>query len=169
MQYTGGPDGGENLSASIDGRGNLITHFAEGDVRFDKPVVYQIDANQQKQMVDGHYVLRADGQLGFEVGMYDRQRELVIDPTMTYSTYLGGSNVDVGMGVALDRFGSCFITGSTLSTDFPTMNPLKVYQGGKDIFITKFNSKASAPEYSTFVGGSGDDVATDIHLDTLGI
>lgn len=167
LRFASGPDGEGSFSSSIDNNGDLVGHLEGGDVRFRKPVVYQMDS-QQRKLIDGHYVLRGNGQVGFEVAAYDRSRQLVIDPTLSYSTYLGGSNVDVGLGVTLDRFGSCFITGSTVSSDFPTMNPFGGYQGGKDIFITKFNSKASAPEYSTFVGGSGDDVASDIHLDNLG-
>lgn len=168
LRFTGGPEGGDSLSSSIDSNGDLVAHLQGGDVRFHRPLVYQTDGQQHKHLIDGHYVLRGSDQVGFAVAAYDRGRQLVIDPTLSYSTYLGGSNVDVGLGVTLDRFGSCFITGSTLSSDFPTFNPLMGYQGQQDIFITKFNSKASAPEYSTFVGGSADDVATDIHLDSLG-
>lgn len=169
LQFAGGPDGVERLASSIDDDGDLVAHLDGGNVRFHKPVVYQTDGEQRKRVVDAHYVLRKGGQVGFEVGAYDRSRQLVIDPSVSYSTYLGGSNADAGLGVTLDRFGSCFISGSTLSTDFPTLNPLQAaLGGGKDIFITKFNSKATAPEYSTYVGGSGDDVATDIRLDNLG-
>jgi uncharacterized repeat protein (TIGR01451 family) len=168
LRFGNGPDGGDRLSSSIDNHGDLVAHLEGGDVRFHKPVVYQTDDQQHKTLIDGHYVSRGEGQVGFEVAAYDRSKQLVIDPTLNYSTYLGGNNVDVGLGVTLDHFGSCFITGSTLSSDFPTVGPLMEYQGGKDVFITKFNSRATSPEYSTFVGGSGDDVATDIHLDTLG-
>jgi len=168
LQFAGGPDGMALLAPSIDKNGDLVAHLEGGDVRFHKPIVYQTDG-QHKKLIDGEYVLQSGGRLGFSLGSYDRSRELVIDPAVNYSTFLGGSNADVGLGVTLDRFGSCFITGSTLSSDFPTMSPLQgSLAGGKDIFITKFNSKATAPEYSTFIGGSGDDVATDIRLDTLG-
>ena len=168
LQFAGGPEGVVALSPSIDNNGDLVAHLEGGDVRFHKPIVYQTDG-PHKKLIDGQYVLQSNGLLKFRLGSYDRGRELVIDPAVNYSTYLGGSNVDVGLGVTLDRFGSCFITGSTMSSDFPTLNPLQgSLAGGKDIFITKFNSKATAPEYSTFIGGSGDDVATDIHLDNLG-
>jgi uncharacterized repeat protein (TIGR01451 family) len=168
LQFTTGAQAAQNLSPVIDNTGDLIAHLEGGDVRFHKPVVYQL-AGSQKQIIDGGYVLEANGDVGFSVGAYDRNRELVIDPTAAYSTYLGGSNVDVGLGVTLDGFGSCFITGYTLSTDFPTENPLQAANAGEeDIFITKFDAQADSPEYSTYVGGSGNDVATDIHLDNLG-
>ncbi len=168
LQFTTGAQGTQNLFPAIDSAGDLIAHLEGGDVRFHKPLVYQI-AGSQKQFIDGRYLLQANGEVAFALGAYDRNRELVIDPTAAYSTYLGGSNVDVGLGVTLDGFGSCFITGYTLSTDFPTENPLQAANaGGEDIFITKFDAHADAPEYSTYVGGSGNDVATDIHLDNLG-
>ncbi len=168
LHFGGEADGSHHLASSIDGNGDLMVHLASGDVRFHQPVVYQKHGSE-KTLVASRYQVGDNGQITFALGSYDRSRELVIDPTISYSTFLGGNNVDVAMGVALDRFGSCFITGSTLSSDFPLMNPLQTASaGGKDIFITKFNSKASAPEYSTYVGGSGDDVATDIHIDSLG-
>lgn len=169
LSFGAGPEGDRKLSSIVDQNGDLVTHLERGDVLFHKPVVYQINNQQQKNIIDGRYVLRDGGQVGFEIGKYDHTRDLVIDPTMAYSTYLGGSNADVGMGVALDCCGDAFITGSTLSTDFPTENPEQpTNAGGKDIFITKFDAAADAEDYSTYVGGSKDDVATDILLDNLG-
>jgi uncharacterized repeat protein (TIGR01451 family) len=169
LGFGGGTEGAEKLPSSIDDNGDLVAQLDGGDVRFHKPVIYQIDGHQHRNLIDGGYTLRADGEVGFEVEAYDHSKELVIDPTLTYSTYLGGSNVDVGLGVTLDHFGSCFVTGSTLSTDFPTENPLQAANAGEeDIFITKFPGSAGTPEYSTYVGGSGNDVANDILLDNLG-
>jgi uncharacterized repeat protein (TIGR01451 family) len=178
LHFGSGAEGAESLSSTIDNNGDLVAHLEGGDVRFHKPVVYQSatyqsDDQQHRNLIDGRYVLRASGQVGFELGTYDRSKELVIDPTLTYSTYLGGSNVDVAFGVAVDCCGSAFVTGSTLSTDFPvTAAPNGALQptnaGEKDIFVTKFDAGADSEEYSTYVGGSGDDVATDIHLDNLG-
>ena len=169
LSFGTGPEGAHKLSSFIDQNGDLVTHLEGGNVLFHKPVVYQLNDRQQKNIIDGGYVLRAGGQVGFEIGKYDHSKELVIDPTMAYSTYLGGSNADVAMGIALDCCGDAFITGSTLSTDFPTANPLQsTNAGGKDIFITKFDAAADGEDYSTYVGGSKDDVATDILLDNLG-
>jgi len=169
LRFGSGPEGEGRLSSVIDANGDLVTHLEGGAVRFHKPVVYQTDGKLRKSILDGRYLLRADGQVGFEIGQYDHSRELVIDPTLAYSTYLGGSNADVAMGIALDCCGDAFITGSTLSTDFPVDSPLQAKNaGGQDIFITKFDSAADSEDYSTYVGGSKDDVATDILLDNLG-
>jgi uncharacterized repeat protein (TIGR01451 family) len=168
LRFRGGAEGAEKLSSGIASDGDLVEHLEGGDVRFHKPVVYQTDGQQHRNLIDGSYILHADGEVGFELAAYDHGKELVIDPILTYSTYLGGDNVDVGLGITVDCCGSAFVTGSTLSTDFPTTGPLQGYSGGKDIFITKFDAGGDSEEYSTYVGGSGDDVANDIQLDNLG-
>jgi len=167
LRFSGGGD--VNPSLTVDENGDLVAHLSGGGVRFHKPVVYQADAQQHKNLIDGRYMLSADGAVRFEIGAYDHGKELVIDPAIFLSTYVGGSKADAGLGVAVDSFGSPFITGSTLSTDFPTLNPLySTNAGGKDIFITKLDGAGDAEVYSTYVGGSADDVATDILLDNLG-
>ena len=76
-----------------------------------------------------------------------------------YSTYLGGSGDDFGHGIAVDGSGNAYVTGYTNSTNFPTTNPLQASNGGgTDAFVTKINAAGSARVYSTYLGGSGDDV-----------
>ena len=65
-------------------------------------------------------MLRGPSQVGFDVADYDSSRPLVIDPTLVYSTYLGGSQVDFGVGIAVDASGSAYVTGYTGSPGFPT-------------------------------------------------
>ncbi len=74
---------------------------------------------------------------------------------LLYSTYLGGSLTDNGASIAVDSFGNALVTGSTQSTDFPTMNPLQASLSGiGDAFVTKLNATGSALIYSTYLGGS---------------
>ncbi len=170
VRFAGGAAADKKLPLTIDG-GDVVVHLDAGDVRFHKPVIYQTEGEQRK-LIEGDYVLRADGQLGFHIGTYDRNKDLVIDPAVSYSTYLGslgGTGATTGMGVTLDCCGDAFITGSTLSTDFPTVSPVQGANAGeKDIFISKFDVAGTELDYSTYVGGSGDDVANDIMLDNLG-
>jgi hypothetical protein len=85
-----------------------------------------------------------------------------------YSTYLGGSNSDVGNGVAVDSTGNAYVIGSTTSTDFPTANPLQPANGGgSDMFVTKFNPTGSALVYSTYLGSNLNDYGNGIALDSL--
>src|SRR6185369_14857505 len=84
-----------------------------------------------------------------------------------YSTYLGGSGYDVGYGIAVEPSGNAYVTGNTTSTDFLTTNPLQPSFGGGsppfgDVFVTKINAAESVYLYSTYLGGSGDDVGYGI-------
>ncbi|MDF5715841.1 MAG: SBBP repeat-containing protein [Rhizonema sp. NSF051] len=88
---------------------------------------------------------------------------------MFYSTYLGGSNSDIAESIAVDRAGSAYIAGQTESTNFPTQNPLQPAYGGiNDAFITKLNPDGDALVYSTFLGGSGINVALDVAVNRTG-
>jgi hypothetical protein len=141
----------EGATASLDKGGNLIV----GEARFRKPVVYQEGAGG-RTFVDGRYLLHGQ-RAGFTVAKYDRSKPLVIDPALSYSTYLSGSNGDLGAGIAVDSAGSAYVTGYTESSDFPTT--LGAYQttlsGGSDIFVTKFSPSGTSLVYSTYLGGSG--------------
>jgi hypothetical protein len=88
-----------------------------------------------------------------------------------YSTYLGGSSPtgDSGSGIAADRSGNAYVVGETFSADFPTVNPVQsALNGLSDAFLTKINASGSALAYSTFLGGSGTDVAGSVAVDGLG-
>ena len=88
---------------------------------------------------------------------------------LTYSTYLGGSSNDFAEGIAVDRNGNSYVTGYTISNDFPTKNPIQASKNGPfDAFVTKINSAGSALDYSTFLGGSGDCFAHGIAVDSRG-
>jgi hypothetical protein len=88
---------------------------------------------------------------------------------LVYSTYLGGSSGGGGTGIAVDASGNAYVTGSTYSTDFPTANPLQaVSGGGDDAFVAKVNPAGSALVYSTYLGGSADDVGQGIAVDSTG-
>jgi hypothetical protein len=85
---------------------------------------------------------------------------------LVYSTYLGGSADDSGTGIALDASGNPYVTGQTRSTDFPTRNPFQAANGGGvDAFVTRLNAEGSSIMYSTYLGGSADEAATDIAVD----
>ena len=85
---------------------------------------------------------------------------------LIYSTFLGGSGSDFGNGIAFDVSGNVYVTGETDSTNFPLQNPIQAAKGGGvDAFVAKLNAAGSALEYSTYLGGNGEDKGTAIALD----
>src|SRR5262249_3285218 len=89
---------------------------------------------------------------------------------LTYSTYLGGSSSDIGLGIAVDGSGNAYVTGSTQSSNFPTTpgNFGQAFDGTRDGFVTKLNAAGSGLAYSVFLGGSGDDYGRGIAVDSSG-
>ena len=87
-----------------------------------------------------------------------------------YSTYLGGSSLDVGLGIAVDASGRAYITGYTRSDNFPTENAYQGAHGGGgwDAFVTGFTADGSGLMYSTYLGGSGYDAGWGIAVDASG-
>ena len=90
---------------------------------------------------------------------------------LVYSTYLGGSDDDRGNGIAVDGAGSAYVTGFTLSTDFPTTagaTQTTYAGGGNDAFVMKLNAAGSGLAYSTYLGGTDDDRGNGIAVDGAG-
>lgn len=109
---------------------------------------------------------------GFEVGDYDRSKTLVLDPAvLVYCGYIGGSDEDRAYGIAIDASGNAYVLGITQSADatFPEkVGPDVTYNGGGDTFIAKVNSSATALVYCGYIGGSGEDLPSDIAVDASG-
>src|SRR6266702_2945648 len=149
--------------------GDLVLTSGTGEVHLRSPRIYQ-EADGVRHNVRGRYLIKNDGEVGFAVAMYDRRRTLVIDPVLAYATYLGGSSDDDGSGVAVDSAGNAYITGTTFSTDFPTVNAIQpTFHGGRDVFVTKINADGTALGYSTYLGGSvGSDFGVAIAVDSTG-
>src|SRR5262245_4830853 len=138
----------------ISGEGELLLQTAGGEIRQHRPIAYQ-EVNGARQEVRCSYVLKEKDQIGFEVAAYDVTKPLVIDPVLTYSTYLGGSSGEFAQGIAVDSSGNAYVTGRTLSSDFPTANPLQPNNAGTcGVFVTKLNPQGSSLVYSTYLGGS---------------
>jgi Cep192 domain 4/Beta-propeller repeat len=146
--------------------GNLVVHVRGGEVVLQKPVVYQ-EAVGGKKSIHGHYVLKGNREVAFEAGPYDKSRPLVVDPTLVYSTYVGGTGSDYGVAIAVDSTGDAYIGGNTTSTDFPTTtNP---YQQSGATFVTKLNATGTALIYSTYFGQtSGSNEVEDLAIDSNG-
>jgi hypothetical protein len=153
----------------VDERGDLVIHTPGGQIRQHKPVIYQ-EENGVRQEITGGYALKTDHQVGFEIGAYDPDRSLIIDPTLVYSTYLGGSGLDAGHGIAVDEAGNVYVTGRTSSVDFPVMDPLRLTPAGgsSEVFVAKLNPTGRQLIYSTYLGGNLGDEGNDIAVDSAG-
>jgi len=152
---------------TTDAAGNLAVATSAGDLTLNKPVAYQ-ERDGVRQLVDARFILKANHQVGFELGSYDRTRELVIDPSLSYATYLGGTMEDVGFGITVDAAGDSFITGHSDSPTFPGFSGTVIgHSGGFSAFVTELDP-TGALVYTTFVGGSGDDLGAAIAVDSTG-
>jgi hypothetical protein len=132
-------------------------------------VVYQwVDGARRE--VQGRYVVHGASRVGFALATYDRSIPLVIDPVITYSTYLGGSGDDEPIWSDIDRSGNFYVAGETGSPDFPTTR--KAFQpafgGGADAFVAKLNRSGSGLVWSTYLGGDAFDVAIGLDVDRRG-
>jgi hypothetical protein len=147
----------------IDSEGRLVFTTRFGEVKLAELRVYQGDRE-----IGGRFVERPGG-WGIEVGSYDPTQLLVIDP-LVYSTYIGGSDGQGGLAIAVDGSGNAYVTGSTSSLDYDvTPGAFQTTNGGQsDVFVTKLNATGTALVYSTYIGGSWYDYGNAIAVDGSG-
>jgi len=160
-------EGAERLS--LNEEGDLMVAMKNGEVRLQKPVAYQ-EVEGVKRELPASYRLKSAHQVGFQVAAHDESRPLIIDPVVVYSTYLGGNDYDIGLGIAADAAGNAYLSGYTFSANFPTTaGAFQTNLGGSaNAFVTKLNSTISGIVYSTYLGGSGGDASTGIAVDASG-
>jgi hypothetical protein len=178
----------QNPRPIIDANGDLVISTEAGVVRFHRPVVYQTPVGAlslrsaqgrlsmsktpvrtpvpERQSLHASYVVTADHRISFAIPNYDPSKPLVIDPVLSYATYLGGSLDDAGNGIAVDPDGNVYVVGSTGSSDFPLPGGSKSTPGGgEDVFVAKLNSTGTTLLYSAYLGGNVDDHGAGIALD----
>lgn len=166
-----------------------ITVEASSSVRFDvddKTVFFQTPQSEKVFLQDTQLkVFQQDGKeisgcfeakgieqnrYGFHLSSFDHSQSLVIDPLMlSFSTFLGGSGYDYAYDVVVDTYNNTYVIGKTDSIAFPVTPRASntTYNGGdSDLFITKLNPEGSGLEFSTYLGGSGEDSGYSIAVDT---
>lgn len=182
---------------TLEANGDLAMHTRAGEIRLHAPRVYQtVPHSGQSTPVAAKFALRGNNQVGFALADYDRSRALVIDPVLSYSTYLGGSGAEscstiIGQpvtgttsgganagvprcpAVAVDSAQNIYIAGSTMSTDFPGPSgtaPRLGTAGTANVFIAKINPSASPAAaqliFSTYLGGNGVDYTAGVGVDS---
>lgn len=158
-------DGARKLS--VDPNGDLRIEAKDGVLWQQKPKVYQ-ENNGSRREIGGHYVI-SGRDVRFALDRYNPDRELVIDPVVNYSTYLGGTQNEEPEGVAVDGAGNTYTVGTTNSTNFPgPFNTTLLPRGGTDIFVIKIDPTGKNILYSVLIGGTADENGFGIAIDSAG-
>lgn len=153
--------------------GDLLVETDAGEVIWKRPSLYQDRAGHRTTVAGGFRVDRRT--VSFDIGPYDESQTLVIDPILSYATYLGGSANEMARGVTVDQAGNIYITGFTTSEDLPVSeSAVQTAFAGQttafftgDAYIAKF-TPTGALAYLTYLGGSADDEGMSIAVDSAG-
>jgi hypothetical protein len=156
-------------SLQIDPHGDLVIRGEHMEVREEAPAVYQVTPLGTRVEIGARHELLDPHTLGFKLDAYDPSLPLVIDPVISYATYIGGSGMSAVTGLALDASGNLYVTGWTEAVDFHIVGPVQgSNKGGVDAFVGKLNAAGTAFVYATYIGGQGDDRAAGIAVDGSG-
>jgi hypothetical protein len=163
--YLGGTGGDQGGGIAVDARGNAYVTGTTNSADF--PLAHPLATNHALHGTANAFVSKLS---------FDNR-----DPTpvlaFAYSTYLGGGDLDRGLGIAVDAGGNAYVTGFTTSPDFPTPHPLpapdNALRGFQNAFVSKlsFNDRnpTLALAFSTYLGGSGFlDAGNGIAVDARG-
>jgi hypothetical protein len=165
------------VNPTLDADGNLSAAFIQ-----KRPVAYQLAGDGSRTLVSSRYHRNSDGTFSFALGRYDTRRDLVIDPTLTFSLYISGSSQDTAKAIGHDANGFIYVGGITLSTDFEIdPNTMLIpggpqgssYIGGYDLFFAQVHpniTDGSNPVgFATYIGGTNDDILNDMAVAPSGL
>jgi len=147
---------------------------AEGGLELVPLVWRQPKAYQGSNQIASHFQVRGNV-ASFSLGSWDHSQSMTIDPVLAYATYLGAANNEAARAIGLDSAGNVYIAGYTTSNNLPvSRTAVQPAYGGQtanfmtgDAFVAKYNP-AGVLQYLTYLGGSGDDVASAIAVDGAG-
>jgi Beta-propeller repeat/Abnormal spindle-like microcephaly-assoc'd, ASPM-SPD-2-Hydin len=149
----------------LDEEGNLVLSLGNGEIHFQSPIVYQ-QSGGQRTPVNGSYVVTDPTHIAFQLGSYDSTKPLVIDPVLSYSTYLGGSGADQSNGIAVDSNGNVYVAGYTNAVDFPVTTLGTLAANADHVFVAKLNSTGTSLIYADYIGGNSNDYGIALVLDS---
>ena len=157
----------------LDSDGDLLFECGAGLLRHHRPIAYQMIDGRRVE-VSASYRLEGEREIVFNLGDYRKDLALVIDPVLSYSSYLGGTDADRAWAVATDGSGNAIVAGETQSATI-TGRQGQAFSGfvggdalGGDAFVAKINADGSGLAWFTYIGGSGADRAFSVALDSLG-
>jgi hypothetical protein len=161
-------DGAEGITI-VDGS-NLIIETKISNLLDAELCIYQ-KYNGKKHQINGNFLIINEMEYGFDIqDEYNNHEDLIIDPVLMYSTYVGDTGEESARDLEVDSNGYAYITGGTTSSNFPVTagayNPS--YTGSGDVFVMKLSANGSEPVYSTFVGGASGERGWAIAIDSTG-
>ncbi|MEW6363683.1 MAG: SBBP repeat-containing protein [Acidobacteriota bacterium] len=153
-----------NRPVHIDETGRLVIGFETGQMVEEAPVAWQ-EKDGKRTPVAAEFRKLGESEVGFCVGSYDRSLPLLIDPALTWNTFLGGDGSDYGYGIALDSAGNIYLVGKSSMT---WGTPVRGFSGSSgDAFVAKLDVNGTLI-WNTFLGGNLDDVGNGIAVDGIG-
>jgi len=152
-------------SLALDAQGDLIIAVGDLQLVLHRPMAYQIKGTE-KEPVQARFVLLSPGEVGFSLGAHDPGRTVVIDPVLSYSTYVGGSSFDFATAIAVDSSGNIFVAGKTDSSDFPG-TALSNTPSLSRAFVRKYDPAGNLV-FSSYFGGIDLGAVTDLEVTAAG-
>ena len=155
---------------------------SEDGIRLLRPIAYQVAQDGTRKAVSVSYRTRPHGEIGFSLGTYDHLHPLVIDPVILYASYFGGNYYDSLVDVKIGADGGIYLLMTTDSTDLKvlgnppnacadTCGPNNPYAGSdteRDIYVAELDKTGQTLIFATYIGGSNDDQAFNLALDSDG-
>jgi hypothetical protein len=161
-------EGADRLN--IDSEGSLVAATMWGELKQKFPQTWEVGADGSRKAIDSKFVMLGSDTYGFLAPERADDRALVVDPGITYGSYLGGSDTEHGCGVSVDQLCALFIAGDTKSVDFPVRvgSYDLTHNGDVDTFCTKVDATGGLLVYSTYIGGSLGDFGHGVVVDSVG-
>ncbi len=145
--------------------GGLLIESDGLTIRQNQPHIYQ-EIDGKRVAIAGGYRLQPDGHAHVALASYDHSRQLIIDPVIQLSVYLGAAGYDAAFAIAVDEAGNSYITGNTNAITFPTSGSAQEFPGGGgDAFVAKFGPQGNQI-FITYLGGKQNDAGNGIAVDS---
>ncbi|HIL13958.1 MAG TPA: hypothetical protein EYG16_09845, partial [Deltaproteobacteria bacterium] len=157
---------GDQPGLLLSENGDLWVELGGGRMLLRRPIAWQHDEVGSRQLVDSAFVLNGDGGVGFKLAAWDHDRELIIDPVLEYSSFLGGDLGDEAYDVAVGPTGDLYVAGKTISADFIPVPACADCAASStvplahDAFVARIDPSltgAASLVYATYLGGGDTD------------
>jgi len=158
---------------TLDDQGNLRDKNS-GELLMAAPAAYEIDEQGSRVSVSSRFRLLARDRASFSVARRNLSRTLVIDPTLSFGTYLGGSGSDTAVAVERGSDGRVYVAGNTTSVDLPdglalgSLLERPVVLSNTETFVACYSPDGSTLAYVVYVGGDGPDTVSSMAVDSQG-